>query len=57
VGETPLEGIFIKQRCQKLAEGHQVTIESRHYYKARAGPARSQQRRVDGEPVRELGAN
>jgi len=33
VGETPLEGIFIKQRCQKLAEGHQVTIESRHYYK------------------------
>ena len=32
-GETPLEGIFIKQRCQKLAEGHQVTIESRHYYK------------------------
>jgi hypothetical protein len=33
-GETPLEGIFIKQRCRKLAEGHQVTIESRHYYKA-----------------------
>jgi len=33
-GETPLDGIFIKQRCQKLAEGHQVTVESRHYYKA-----------------------
>jgi hypothetical protein len=33
-GETPLEGIFIKQRCQKRAEGHQVTVESRHYYKA-----------------------
>jgi len=32
-GETPLDGIFIKQRCQKLAEGHQVTVESRHYYK------------------------
>src|SRR5438552_2956693 len=33
-GETPLDGIFVKQRCQKLAEGHQVTVESRHYYKA-----------------------
>ena len=32
-GETPLEGIFIKQHCRKLGEGHQVTIESRHYYK------------------------
>ena len=32
-GETPLEGIFIKQRCRKLADGHQVTIESRHYYR------------------------
>ena len=32
-GEKPLEGIFIKQRCQKAAEGHQVTVESRHYYK------------------------
>jgi len=32
-GETPLEGIFVKQRCQKLAEGHQVTVETRHYYK------------------------
>jgi len=33
-GETPLDGIFVKQRCQKLAEGHQVTVEGRHYYKA-----------------------
>jgi hypothetical protein len=33
VGETAFEGIFIKQRCRKLAQGHQVTIESRHYYK------------------------
>jgi hypothetical protein len=32
-GETALDGIFVKQRCQKLAEGHQVTVESRHYYK------------------------
>jgi hypothetical protein len=32
-GETAFEGIFIKQRCRKQAEGHQVTIESRHYYK------------------------
>jgi len=36
-GETPLDGIFIKQRCQMLAEGHQVTVESRHYYKAGQG--------------------
>ena len=33
-GETPFDGIFVKQRCQKLADGHQVTVESRHYYKA-----------------------
>ena len=32
-GETPLDGIFVKQRCQKRAEGHQVTVEIRHYYK------------------------
>jgi hypothetical protein len=32
-GETPLDGVFVKQRCQKLADGHQVTVESRHYYK------------------------
>ncbi len=32
-GETPLDGIFVKQRCQKRADGHQVTVESRHYYK------------------------
>jgi hypothetical protein len=32
-GETAFEGIFIKQRCRKLGEGHQVTLESRHYYK------------------------
>jgi hypothetical protein len=32
-GESPLEGIFIKQHCLKLADGHQVTIDSRHYYK------------------------
>jgi hypothetical protein len=32
-GETAFEGIFIKQRCRKQADGDQVTIESRHYYK------------------------
>jgi hypothetical protein len=32
-GETAFEGIFIKQRCRKLADGHQVTIASRHFYK------------------------
>src|SRR5262249_7212405 len=32
-GKTPLEGIFIKQHCRRLADGHKLTIESRHYYK------------------------
>jgi hypothetical protein len=32
-GESAFEGIFIKQHCRKLADGHQVTVESRHYYK------------------------
>jgi hypothetical protein len=33
-GETPMDGEFVKQRCQKVLDGQQVTLESRHYYKA-----------------------
>jgi hypothetical protein len=32
-GETPIDGEFLKQRCQKVMDGQQVTLESRHYYK------------------------
>jgi hypothetical protein len=32
-GETPILGVFIKQRCQKISDGQQITVESRHYYK------------------------
>jgi hypothetical protein len=32
-GETPMDGEFVKQRCQKVLDGQQVTLESRHYYK------------------------
>jgi hypothetical protein len=32
-GETPLDGEFVKQRCRKVLDGQQVTLESRHYYK------------------------
>jgi hypothetical protein len=32
-GETPILGIFVKERCEKLIEGEAITVESRHYYK------------------------
>jgi hypothetical protein len=32
-GETPILGVFVKQRCQKNSDGQQITMESRHYYK------------------------
>jgi hypothetical protein len=32
-GETPILGIFVKERCEKVADGQSVTVESRHYYK------------------------
>jgi hypothetical protein len=32
-GETPIDGEFVKQRCQKVLDGQQVTLESRHYHK------------------------
>ena len=33
-GETPIIGSFVKQQCRKISDGQQVTVESRHYYKA-----------------------
>jgi hypothetical protein len=32
-GETPILGVFVKEHCEKTADGQQMTIESRHYYK------------------------
>jgi hypothetical protein len=32
-GETPIMGTFVKERCQKVSDGQQVIVESRHYYK------------------------
>lgn len=32
-GETPILGSFVKERCEKLVDGRQVIVESRHYYK------------------------
>jgi hypothetical protein len=32
-GETPILGVFVKERCEKAADGQQMTVESRHYYK------------------------
>jgi len=32
-GETPVLGTFVKQRCRKVADGAQVTVESHHYHK------------------------
>jgi hypothetical protein len=33
-GETPITGAFLKQECRKVLDGQQITVESRHYYKA-----------------------
>jgi hypothetical protein len=33
-GETPIEGTFVKQRCRKVSDGRQITVETRHYYKS-----------------------
>jgi hypothetical protein len=32
-GETPILGAFVKERCEKVADGQRMTVESRHYYK------------------------
>jgi hypothetical protein len=33
-GETAMAGTFVKQLCRKVADGQQITVESRHYYKS-----------------------
>jgi hypothetical protein len=32
-GETPIAGMFVKERCRKVADGQEVVVESRYYYK------------------------
>jgi hypothetical protein len=32
-GETAVDGIFVKERCRKTADGQAITVESRYYYK------------------------
>jgi hypothetical protein len=32
-GETPITGLFVKERCRKVADGQEVVVESRYYYK------------------------
>jgi hypothetical protein len=32
-GETPIDGTFVKERCRKTADGQDVVVESRYYYK------------------------
>jgi hypothetical protein len=32
-GETAINGMFVKQQCRKVADGREVTVESRYYYK------------------------
>jgi hypothetical protein len=29
-----MAGTFVKQLCRKVADGQQITVESRHYYKS-----------------------
>jgi len=32
-GETPIDGVFVKERCRKTEDRQRLTLESRHYYK------------------------
>ena len=32
-GETPIDGVFVKERCRKTADLQRLMLESRHYYK------------------------
>jgi hypothetical protein len=32
-GETPITGIFVKERCRKVEDGQEIVVESRYYYK------------------------
>jgi hypothetical protein len=32
-GETPIAGTFVKERCRKVADGEEIVVESRYYYK------------------------
>ncbi len=36
-GETPIAGLFVKERCRKTEEGQNVVVESRYYYKPGQG--------------------
>ena len=37
-GETPVAGTFAKQLCRKAADGQEITVESRRYYKSGQAP-------------------
>jgi hypothetical protein len=32
-GETPITGMFVKERCRKTSDGQDVVVESRYFYK------------------------
>jgi hypothetical protein len=32
-GETPVDGVMVKERCQKAVDNQQITLEARLYYK------------------------
>jgi len=32
-GETPVDGVMVKERCQKIVDDQQISLEARHYYK------------------------
>jgi hypothetical protein len=37
-GETPIDGTFVKEHCEKIADGQQITVESRYYHKPGQAP-------------------
>jgi hypothetical protein len=36
-GERPIDGVFVKERCRKIADRAEVTLDRRHYYKPGQG--------------------
>ncbi len=53
-GETPVGGVFLKQRCEKLTAERYLSVEAHFSAQARTKRHRSQDRGIHVRPVREL---
>ena len=46
-GESPINGRFVKERCQQVSEGRRLTMEVRHYFR----PGQHQYNPFGGKPM------